>query len=60
MALMIFSFIASLIAACLIWLVLGSRFPRNMDLPRFSVPQNILIYTLLLFVPMFVLVFTLY
>lgn len=59
MALILLSVFLSLILGCLVWVVLGERFPFNDDikLPPFN---NIVIYTLLAIVPVYLTIFFLY
>lgn len=59
MALMVLSIILSIILGSVLWLILGERFPLN-DEPKLPPLNNIVIYTLLSIVPVYLIIFFLY
>lgn len=59
MALMLLSIILSIILGCVLWLVLGERFPWNDDI-KLPPLNNIVIYTLLVIIPVYLTIFFLY
>ena len=60
MALIIFSFFASTLVASMLWLAVGSRFPWDKSRVKYPVANNIFLYTLLVFFPICMLVFSLH
>lgn len=59
MALMLLSIFVSLILGCLLWVVLGERFPLNDDI-KLPPLNNIVIYTLLAIIPVYLIIFSIY
>jgi hypothetical protein len=56
MGLLLLSIIASMILACLLWLGIGDQFPPNEEV-KLPPLNNIVIYTLLLIVPVYLCIF---
>lgn len=56
MGIMLLSVFASIVMGCLIWLVIGEKFPPNEEvkLPPFN---NIVIYALLSVIPVYLFIF---
>ena len=59
MAILVLSIIASVVLGCLLWLVIGDKFPlrHEVKLPPLN---NIVIYVLALLLPVYVLIFALF
>lgn len=56
MAIMVLSIVASMIFGCGVWLIIGDKFPLKED-DKFPPLNNIVIYTLCVLVPMYLLIF---
>jgi len=56
MAIMMLSIVASMILGCVVWLIIGDKFPIKQDL-KFPPLNNIVIYALSLLVPTYLLIF---
>lgn len=56
MGILILSFLASVILGCIAWLLVGDQFPLRHE-TKFPVHNNIVIYTMLLIVPVYLIVF---
>ncbi|MBD3648704.1 MAG: hypothetical protein HUJ31_14910 [Pseudomonadales bacterium] len=59
MALMVLSIVLSIILGCILWLILGEKFPVN-DEPKLPPLNNIVIYSLLSLIPVYLVIFFLY
>ncbi|MEX2488952.1 MAG: hypothetical protein WD356_05425 [Pseudomonadales bacterium] len=59
MALILLSVFLSLILGCLVWVILGERFPFNDDI-KLPPLNNVVIYTLLAIGPVYLTIFFLY
>ena len=56
MAIILFSIVASMVLGCIVWLVIGDKFPLDAEV-KFPPLNNITIYVLLLIIPVYVIVF---
>ncbi len=56
MAIMILSIIVSMVLGCVAWLLIGDKFPWKQE-PKLPALNNIVIYTLCLVVPVYILIF---
>lgn len=56
MGILILSSLASVVLACIAWLVIGDQFPLKEEV-KFPAFNNIFIYTVFLIVPVYLLVF---
>lgn len=56
MAIMLLSIITSILLGCVVWLVLGEKFPIGEE-PKLPPLNNIVIYTLLVVVPVYLFIF---
>ncbi|HIG42784.1 MAG: hypothetical protein ABGY96_13250 [bacterium] len=57
MAIILFSIVASMVLGCIVWLVIGDKFPLAAEV-KFPPLNNITIYVLLLIIPVYAIVFT--
>jgi hypothetical protein len=61
MGIMILSIILSMVLGCMLWLIIGSKFPLN-EAPETKLPalNNIVIYSLMSLVPVYFLIFLIF
>ena len=59
MAIMLLSIITAMVFGCVTWLFIGDRFPLNKEL-KFPSLNNIVIYTLLMILPIYITIFVLF
>lgn len=59
MGIMVLSIVLSMVFGCVSWLVLGEKFPLNED-QKLPPLNNIVIYTLCLLVPVYLLIFVIF
>lgn len=56
MGIMVLSIVAAMILGCVVWLIIGDKFPLKADV-KFPPLNNIVIYTLCQLVPTYLLIF---
>jgi len=56
MGIMMLSIVASMILGCVVWLIIGDKFPIK-ETVKFPALNNIVIYTLCVVVPTYLLIF---
>lgn len=56
MGILILSLLASVVLSCIAWLLIGDQFPLKQE-AKFPAHNNIAIYSVLLIVPVYLLVF---
>ena len=61
MGIMILSIILSMVLGCVVWLIIGSKFPPSEpEENKLPALNNIVIYFLLLLVPVYLLIFSIF
>ncbi|MBL4682821.1 MAG: hypothetical protein JKY88_19185 [Pseudomonadales bacterium] len=56
MAILILSLVVAVVLGCVIWLLIGDRFPLKAEM-KFPAHNNIAIYAILLIIPVYLVVF---
>jgi hypothetical protein len=56
LGIIVLSFVVSMVLGCIVWLVMGDRFPLKVE-AKFPPLNNIVIYTLICLIPVYLAVF---